>query len=195
MTIPSRARQQAATLRAAMASKLALGAIVLSSCNPAVDPDIVYEEGFETLCDEAPCGWVQSRGPDGAATWVETLPGDHGLRLDGDDVFVRGPAAPMLERIVGANTVALRASARCDDLASITVRATIEDASRVVTLEGELVPSSSWEPMLRDVSMSPVDGEPPPYNVQRVLGVSMLKHGDGSCEIDYIAIRGLNLAI
>lgn len=181
--------------RALLVLSIALATCHLTACNPAVDRSVVLEEDFETLCDGAPCGWVLASGPDGAATWIETLPGDHGLMLTGEGVFVRGEAAPPPPSPVFADALALRASARCDAFAFLTLRTTIETndtPSRLVTFQADLVVDDTWEPMVRDVTMVPVDATPSPWNVARVLGVSVLKNGPGSCEIDYLAIRAVN---
>lgn len=182
-------------MRRARVLAIVLAACGVTACNPAVDRSIVLEEEFETLCDGVPCGWVLASGPEGAATWIETLPGDHGLMLTGEGVFVRGGPAPPPPSPVFADNLALRASARCDPFAFLTLRTTIETTdvpSRLVTFQADLVVDDTWEPMPRDVTMVPVDADLSPWNVSRVLGVSVLKSGPGSCEIDYLAIRGVN---
>lgn len=177
---------------------IALGLALLSlpSCAPAPDPEMFLEEDFETLCDGVPCGWVRSGGPEDGARWIETIPGDHGLLLEGDGVFVRGPAAPPLATTTLVDVVAVRATARCDSTSSITVRVSIEEGvgaePEFVTFERELLPEAAWREAPMDQTMDPTDGAPRTWALRRVLGISLLKNGPGTCEIDYVGIRAVN---
>lgn len=172
-------------------------ALLAPACSGTPDPDLVYIEDFESLCDGTPCGWVQSGGPDDAARYAETVPGDHGLELLGDDVFVRGPVPDALSRARFADRIAVRMSARCDFGSSLEVRVTIEEPApvmRVMTFGKEVVPEDAWTNPLPDATLDPLEASPGPWQIQRVLGVSVLKRGAGSCEIDYLAIRAVDVS-
>lgn len=174
-----------------------VSALFVAACAPPDDPEMVLEEDFETLCDGLPCGWVLSGGPASGARWIETIPGDHGLELEGEGVFVRGPASPPLPRPTLIDTIAVRANARCDATSSVTVRVTIEDgleadATRFVTFETELLPEAAWSSPLMDQVLEPVEPGATNWTMRRVLGLNLLKNGRGSCEIDYIGIRAVN---
>ncbi|MDQ3037522.1 MAG: hypothetical protein M3Y87_34325 [Myxococcota bacterium] len=175
----------------ACAAIAALGALV--GCNRSSDPRAMYVEDFETVCDGAPCGWVQSSGEDGRALYVETLPGDHGLELIGDGTSVRSEAAEPLASFVFTSAIGARLVARCDALSTLELRTTVElEDESTLTLGREIVPEETWSTLLDDQTLNPVDATPSPWRVRRVLGVSILKHGTGNCELDFLSIRALD---
>lgn len=160
----------------------------LAGCGVPEDPFVLFEEDFEVACDGTPCGWAQIAGPEGSARYVETLPGDHGLELIGDDVTVRGGSGELTPAFYVQ--LAARAIARCDPGSALDVRTTIEVRSgAVVTFEASFVPRSDWSERLADETLVPIDPVPPPWEPTRVLGVSVRKTGAGSCELDYLAVR------
>lgn len=173
-----------------IAIAIALAAI---ACNPRRDQAAIYVEDFETVCDGAPCGWFQSSGPEERALYVETLPGDHGIELVGDGVSVRSEAGEPLELRVFTSALGARLVARCDALSTLELRTTVElTEGTTLTLGREIVPEDTWSTLLPDQTLNPVDVVPTPWSVRRVLGVSILKHGTGSCEIDFLSIRVLD---
>jgi hypothetical protein len=180
-------------MRAGIALALALGA---AGCEPRSDPFALYVEDFETVCDGSPCGWFQSSGEDERAVYVETLPGDHGIELIGDGVAVRSEAGEPLEFRVFTAALAVRLVARCDALSTLELRTTVElTDTTTVTLGREIVPEDTWSSLLPDQTLNPLDPVPTPWSIRRVLGVSILKHGTGSCEIDFLSIRVLDGSI
>ncbi|UJR78953.1 hypothetical protein [Sandaracinus amylolyticus] len=167
-----------------------LGA-ALVGCPSSEDESAIYVEDFETTCEGTPCGWAQITGAENAASYVETLPGDHGLQLVGREVAVRGGIDEAPQSTFSTQLIA-RANARCDLGAHLVMRATIElqDAT-TLTYEAELVPDVTWTSATRDQSMRVVEVVSAPWHIARVLGVSLRKEGDGSCEVDYLAIRSV----
>lgn len=164
----------------------------LAGCPGRGVGDAIYVEEFEELCEGTPCGWSQSGGPDESARYVETLPGDHGLELIGDGVTVRGGPGEALASPRFASTIAARAIARCDLGSSIEVRVSVELADgRPLTFGTEIVPDDSWERLLPDQGMNPLEPIPLPWRIARVLGVAILKRGTGTCEIDYLLFRAI----
>ncbi|AKF08461.1 hypothetical protein [Sandaracinus amylolyticus] len=163
----------------------------LVGCPAPDDESAIYVEDFETTCDGTPCGWAQITGAEDGASYVETLPGDHGLQLVGRDVTVRGGTDEASQSMISTQLLA-RANARCDLGSHLVMRATIalQDAN-TLTYEAELVPDVTWTSATRDQNMRVVEVASPPWQIERVLGVSLRKEGDGSCEVDYLAIRSL----
>lgn len=177
-------------------SLLWLASIALAGCGPTIDRSAIYVEDFETTCEGVPCGWVQSSGPDDAARYVETLPGDHGLELVGDGVSVRSDADEALRGIAFTSILAARVIARCDLVATLELRTTVElSDGRTLTLGRAITPEPTWSEMLVDQPLSAVDPIPPGWAIARVLGVSLRKSGAGSCEIDHLAIRMLDSSL
>lgn len=177
------------TRRSATRLAALLLACALSGCPAPEDETVFFEEDFETTCEGTPCGWTQITGPDDAARYVETLPGDHGLELVGDDVTVRGATDEAVN--VFSDQLAVRAVARCDAGALLDVRAAVEvRGGRTATFEASILPSSTWSSALPDETLRPLD-LPAPWELTRVLGVSVRKTGTGSCEIDYLALRSV----
>ncbi len=163
-------------------------------CSGTPDADLVYVDDFESRCEGLPCGWVQSGGEPGLANYIETVPGDHGIELLGDGTWVRGPVEDMLPITMFADQIVARIIARCDTGSSIEIRVTIGQLSTIaptVTFGAELVPEDVWTRPLPDETLDPLGPTTSDWTVQRVLGVSLLKHGEGSCEIDYLGIRAV----
>ena len=106
-----------------MRAALPAFALVLVACGGMPDDSTrLYHEGFESLCDDVPCGWEQGAGPDGGAVWIETLPGEHAVSLQGPDTIVLGPRGFETPSPMALSTMELRVAARCDPGASIEVR-------------------------------------------------------------------------
>lgn len=180
----------ASMTRRTTTSRIALLVVAgaIAGCDTPEDPFVLHEEDFETVCAGTPCGWAQITGPDDAVRYVETLPGDHGLELVGDDVTVRGGPGEIPPDFY--QQLSARLVARCDPGAVLDVRATFELRDRrTVTFEASFGPPSDWSAVLPDESLRPVDPVPPPWELTRVLGVSLRKTGAGSCEVDYVALR------
>jgi hypothetical protein len=179
----------------------ALAALALHACGPSEAEEFVYHEDFETTCDAdgnpspdgGPCGWIQTGGPDGSANYLETLPGDHGIQLTGDMVSVRGPAGRRFEQPAGFGGifVSARVIARCDRGSSLQLRATVElAAGGTTTIDADVQPDETWMGLLPEAPFSGPGVSPGAgFFVRQVLGVSILKLGEGSCEVDRLAIH------
>jgi hypothetical protein len=178
-------------VRSWVGSWVSLGIALLSGCPTPIDEDLLYREDFETLCDGTPCDWVQSGGAEGNVRWIETVPGDHGLELIGDGVSVRGSGPGELARATIADRIAVRTVARCDVGSSIEIRVTVGTTDAILTFDAEIVPESTWSMAHPDETLDPTEPTTPPWTISRIAGVSLLKHGEGRCELDFLGVRAI----
>ena len=88
-------------------------AATLAGCPPDA-PELFWDEEFESTCDGTPCGWLVGAGPVGSVTWVETLPGEHGIAMFGDRIAVLGPTEGVESDVTrdAANVIAYLAARR-----------------------------------------------------------------------------------
>lgn len=185
----------------------------LLACREVPDgPTRLYEESFEEVCtDEAtgfetPCGWSQVAGPEGGASWVETLhPGEHGIRLAGEETTVRGPAGMNRNSVLLFGAIELFISARCDRGTQLIVQAGVRDVTtgNADTFRGRATPSDEWgngtiielvsDRALVDGGLSggPFGGT---FDVQVDL-LSMRVTGGGACEVDHLVIDDVGAAV
>jgi len=161
---------------------LAAALLVLAGCG-GPGRIVPYEEDFETLCDGTPCGWVQTLGPPGAVSYLETIPGDHGLSFTGDGVVARGGARTLAS--VSLLEIA-EVSGRCDDGSSLELRISVIDETGVAaTLEAVSMPGAEWS-IPEPIPLSAPPGRLP--GVREVVGVLVRKLGPGACEIDRLVL-------
>lgn len=187
---------------------LALWAIVgLLACRgPLEARERLFSEGFEELCDGAPCGWTQVAGASDDVRFVATIhPGEHGFSLQGDaalrfDAMVT--AAP-LAITMGAIEVA--ASARCDTGGRIEVEAGVVDevTGAADTFRGVLGPPPEWgvtafTPLVGDDALSPDGGLGGSFGTStiqaRLLSLTLRHLGSGVCEIDHLTLDAISAA-
>ncbi len=185
----------------------------LLACREMPDgPTRIYEESFEELCvDEAtgvesPCGWSQVAGPDGGATWVDTVhPGEHGLRLSGEGTIVRGPAGTSRRSVLLFGAIETYISARCDVGTQLIVEVGLRDVTtgNADTFRGRATPSDEWGngtiiPLVSDRALS--DGGLSggmfggTFDVQVDL-LSLRVSGGGACEVDHLILDDVGNAV
>jgi hypothetical protein len=168
-----------------------LAALALPALGCSSGADYVLVDGFEELCEgEVPCLWTVQPGSTGSASTIETLPGDHALRLEG------GPMAllrdtPGVEREFSTDSTLLVAdlSVRCDGSEELLVEATVESvlSGETLTLTGSVFPSSYWDGAVDVASLYSASGTSTFFN--DVLSVRIVKTGGGDCELAYFALR------
>ncbi len=175
-------------MRLVVASSLAL-ALVASCARPAGTP--LYRETFEEVCDGAPCGWEQVAGPAGGAMFVETIPGEHGVRLIGDGVAISGPVSG--DEVIGGSIPASQLQAhiiaRCDDGAILSIIVSMQDvAGTPIDMVTSLRPATTWD---GDRPVLPLTARDPPItpsSFSDILGIIIRKEGPGACEVDYLSL-------
>lgn len=174
-------------------------------------PTRLYEESFEDVCvdestgAETPCGWSQIAGPEGGASWVDTIhPGEHGIRLAGEGTIVRGPAGMERTSVLRFGAVELYVSARCDVGTQLIVEAGLRDVETGAsdTFRGRATPSDEWGngtivALVSDFAL--VDGGVSggmfgSANV-RIDILSLRVSGGGACEVDHMIIDDVGLAV
>jgi hypothetical protein len=178
--------------RAALSIGASMLAMIASCARPPATP--LYRATFEDVCDGTPCGWQQVSGPAGGAIFVETLPGEHGVRLIGDGVAISGPADG--DEIVGGSITpgGLQAHivARCDAGAILSIIVSMQDVSGTpIDMFTSLDPSETWNgdrPVLPLMAQDPLVT---PLGFSDILGVILRKEGAGACEIDYFSLGSL----
>lgn len=175
-----------AMLRTAMLLASLGLALHASGCNPG-EVDYFYQEDFETTCEGAPCGWSQVRGPVGAATYGETLPGDHALVLSGEGVVVRGDG--QVGHFTVLDTLVLSTVARCDAGSALRYELTFD-----LNTEGDIDVRSVdvFAPVdFRTATPSTRFTTSGAVGVVGVAGILIFKSGSGTCEIASISIEDL----
>lgn len=177
--------------------------VALTCCDDRPPPPahLLIEE-LENRCGELPCEWAQITGEPGQARYVETFhPGDHGIRLDGSGVSVRGPGGEPDQVLVTFGTVQAQLTAVCDPGSDLTVRIGLTQAmdsgaatSRIDTLEGQVSPPPEWGGIVI-LSLTArgalADGGLSGTTLNgsfRVTGITVSKAGPGSCVVSRIVI-------
>jgi hypothetical protein len=155
------------------------------------DPVSLYRETFEDVCDGTPCGWEQVTGPAGAAIFVETLPGEHGVRLIGDGVAISGPAEgdEVQGETISPTNLQAHIVARCDEDAIIQIIVSMQDVTGTpVDMQTSLTPATTWNGDRPTMFLSAREPPVTPVGFTDILGVILRKEGPGACEIDYFSL-------
>jgi hypothetical protein len=168
---------------------LALFLVALSGCG-GHDWAGLWREEFETTCDGSPCGWTQVAGPAGAATWIETGPSEHGVRLDGTAAIAT--TAPG-DEVIGSDSLRTMRGhmvARCDAGAQLTLIVSVQDLAGGTPIDtaGSATFPSEWDGTRTTFDLF-ID-DPVNTNAQYtdILNVVIHKEGRGACEIDYVSL-------
>jgi len=175
-------------------------ALVLVACGGAPDDATrVYHEGFESLCDEVPCSWEQGAGPDGGAVWIEALPGEHAVSVQGPDTIVLGPRGFETPAPMELGTMELRVAARCDPGASIELRVwfvvlppdgTVPGEARTESARVRFDAASIWSGVPATVPFI-LEGAAEPFfdATRRIERVALRVDGRGRCEVADFAVH------
>ncbi len=176
--------------RLALLVVFALSALSAASCaRPARTP--LYRETFEDVCEGTPCGWVQVAGPPGATLFVETLPGEHGIRMVGDGVAISGPV--MGDEVVGesipAGDLQAHVVARCDEGAILSIIVSMQEVSGTpVDMVTSLRPAPTWNGDRPVLPLTAREATVTVFGFTDILSVILRKEGAGACEVDYFSM-------
>jgi len=148
----------------------------------------LWRDDFETECGGAPCGWTQIAGPSGAATWVETLPSEHGVRLQGAGVAIARMTPDHTVPLDTAHSMEAHVVARCDAGAQLTIIVTLRTAPTTIDVSGSAAFPPSWDgtrmmPLTLSLDATHADAQ-----FDAILGVILHKEGPGACEVDYVSL-------
>lgn len=177
-------------LPSSLAASLAASALAVTApgCRPA--DDYVFVEGFDEVCDGVPCGWSVQSSSGGTARWNETLPGEHGLLLEGTPMAViREVTGAEPATAVSTASLVMEMAARCDGDVSLTFEMTVASlaSGELQVLTAEVSPPSTWDGTLDARTLSGSGG----FGVlfRDVVSIRVVKVGEGTCELDYIGVR------
>ncbi|MFO0685491.1 MAG: hypothetical protein U0234_25755 [Sandaracinus sp.] len=168
--------------------------IAIAGCRGA-DSVSLFRDDFESVCDGSPCGWLQVAGPSGAARYVESVPGDHGIELTGEGVAVsRLAEGDQLEGADPITSLEAHLVARCDARSSITVIVSVQGvtSSTPIDVTGTATFPPRWDgsrirfPLLTTGATSSTQ-----FN--DVLAVVLHKEGPGTCEVDYVSLASMRM--
>ncbi len=188
---------------------LAVWAIVgLLACRGPETRELLFSEGFEELCDGAPCGWTQVAGASEDVRFIATIhPGEHGFSLRGDSALRFDAMVPPAPLTITMGAIEVAASARCDAGGRIEVEAGVVDGftGTADTFRGVLLPPTDWgatafTPLVGDDALSPDGGlgggslGTVVVDNARLLALTLRHLGSGACEIDHITLDGVGLA-
>ncbi len=166
-----------------------LAALALAGCGP--DPSYIFVESFEEACDGAPCLWtVQSTTP-GAARWNETLPGEHGVLLEGSPMaIIRDMSGVEIADPPISSIYNVEIAARCDGPATLTIEMSVEvlASGSIETFTASVSPPADWDGSLDSRELISESGG---FGVlfRDIVALRVVKEGEGACELDYLAIR------
>ncbi|MBX7194991.1 MAG: hypothetical protein K1X94_23255 [Sandaracinaceae bacterium] len=170
-----------------VAVALALGALSVggAACGP-FSSDYLWSDDFEgPLCEGAPCGWTRLAGAPESARWSQSLPGEHGLTLEGNGVIVSNDLGLTLALSTFDSSLALDLIARCDLDSSLTVE--------IGATEDVTGAPLGYSPTRLRVLTSWTEGRPNaaafPSSASSLRSLDTLtiaKSGDGVCEVDFI---------
>lgn len=170
---------------------VALGLVgAAAGCNGTTDVAL-WRDDFESACEGAPCGWVQIAGPRGSATWIETVPGEHGVQLVGAGVAI--------SRIAGDDSVIFPARvsslqahvvARCDPGSQLTLIVTVHDQATGMPLDasGSATFPSTWDGNRSLFDLFAADATARNATFDDIVSVVVHKDGEGTCEVDYVSL-------
>lgn len=179
----SRARARATTI-GVLPAVLAIG---LAGCGP-FESDYVWSEDFEEPgCAGVPCGWERLAGTDSGARWAETLPGEHGLVLEGSGVIVSRQIDLTFAFSTFDSNIALDLIARCDVGSGLEVEIGASEQT-TGTVHGYAPASlnvlTSWTDPRPNAVRIGSDG----VNLSSIDTITFTKSGDGVCEIDFVGL-------
>lgn len=169
-------------------SSLAL-ALALAGCG--ADPSYIFVEGFEDACDGAPCLWTVQSSTPGAARWNETTPGEHGVLLEGNPMaIIRDMSGVELVDPPTSSIYTVEIAARCDGSATLMIEMSVEvlASGSIETFTASVSPPSDWDGTLDSRELISETGG---FGIlfRDIVGIRVVKTGDGACELDYLAIR------
>ncbi len=195
-----RSTTEAWVVRCVIASFLS----VLACADPELPPQYLLYEGFETPCDDLPCGFVQTEGTSGQAVYASTSfhPGEHGLVLTGLGVTVRATRDdPARSITLTFGSLEARVVGRCDEgsFVDLTVGiAELADGSAtgrvdqttpaVLDLGTDWSTASTSVLTLTTARLDGGIGSGSFLTELRVTGITLAKRGTGTCEIGEIII-------
>ncbi len=156
------------------------------------DARALWRDDLESECNGAPCGWTQIAGPAGAATYIETVPSEHGISLVGPGVAV-SRAAEGDELLGSTDTVrSLRAHvvARCDTGSELTVIVTVTGVTTgtAIDVSGSATFPSEWDGARPMFPLFPDDTTDVNEMFSDITNVVIHKSGPGACEVDYVSL-------
>lgn len=172
---------------------LLVGALALATIASCASPPgtPLYRATFEDVCDGTPCGWLQVAGPAGAAIFVETLPGEHGVRLIGDGVAISGPVAgdEVTSGSISPGGLQAHIVARCDAGAVLSIIVSMQDVSgEAIDMVSSLRPAATWDGQRPVLPLTALEPPVTPLAFSDILGVIIRKEGAGACEVDYFSL-------
>lgn len=180
---------RALTLLALLSAIVGCGAI--AGCG-GHDARALWRDDLESECAGAPCGWTQIAGPAGAATYIETVPSEHGISLVGAGIAV-SRAAEGDELLGSTDTVrSLRAHvvARCDPGSELTLIVTVTGVTTgaAIDVSGSATVPSEWDGARSMFPLFPDDTTDVNEVFSDITNVVIHKSGPGACEVDYISL-------
>lgn len=163
-------------------------------------PRLLYDD-FEERCGDLPCGWTRLEGDEGQAVYVETIhPGEHGVRLSGSGVTIRGPGGMPRTSALTFGSLQMELTAICDPDSTLDLKLAVTEvlegggSPRTDTLEGRVTPPSEWTgPILATLTATSAlsDGgfSGSTFGAPiRVTGVTIAKTGPGECYVDRLVV-------
>lgn len=167
------------------------GLLSLSQTGCRNDTVYVFADGFEEVCDGAPCGWTVQAGTTGTAVYNETLPGEHGVLIDGSPMAIlRDMSGDELTVAVNSATVVAEMAARCEGSVTLTFEIGVESlaSGEIQTFSADFNPPSTWDGTL-DARTLTSTGSGFGILFRNIVALRIVKSGEGACEIDYVALR------
>ena len=156
------------------------------------DARALWRDDLESECNGAPCGWTQIAGPAGAATYVETVPSEHGISLVGAGIAV-SRAAEGDELLGSTDTVrafCAHVVARCDTGSELTLIVTVTGvgSGAAIDVSGTATFPSEWDGTRSMFPLFPDDMTDGTEQFSDITNVVLHKAGPGACEVDYISL-------
>ena len=154
---------------------------------------VLFREDFETACGDVPCGWTLVAGAPGSATYVETIPSEHGVQLVGDGVAIARSVSAGASDGMGADPIdaTLRAHvvARCDPGATVTLIVTLDaGAGHTIDVSGGATYPPTWDGTRTIFELQPVEATDMGALFDAIERVTLHKQGAGACEVDYVSL-------
>jgi hypothetical protein len=175
---------------ARLAFVIAIGCIAGCADHPHL---FLFREDFESSCNGAPCGWTQIAGAAGSASYVETLPSEHGVQLVGPGVAIArdvasAPASPTGEGVAIDDDLRAHIVARCDPGATLSLIVTLDAGTRSIDVSGGATFPPTWDGTRAIFVLSPPQPTDVGVTFTRVRHVVIHKQGTGACEVDYLSL-------
>lgn len=169
---------------------LVLGAAAASAGCRGADSVSLFRDDFESVCGGAPCGWSQVAGPAGAARYVESVPGEHGIELSGEGVAVsRLVPGDDLEGADPVDSLEAHVVARCDARSTVTVIVTLQgiSTSAPIDVTGTATFPPRWDGSRITFPLLTTSVTPSSQFID-IVSVVLHKEGPGTCEVDYVSL-------